>query len=30
VQFFELQKLIDLDLDLESGRSHNGAHMWVV
>jgi len=27
VQFFELQKLIDLDLDLGSGQSHTGVHM---
>jgi len=27
VQFSELQKLSDLDLDLGSGRSHTGAHI---
>jgi len=27
VQFLELQKLSDLDLDRGSGRSHTGAHM---
>jgi len=27
VQFSELQKLSDLDLDLGSGRSHTGVHI---
>jgi len=28
VQFSELQKLSDLDLDLGSGQSHMDAHIW--
>ena len=28
VQFSQLQKLRDLDLDLRSGRGQTGAHMW--
>jgi len=27
VQFSELQKISDLDIDLGSGRSHTGAHI---
>jgi len=28
VQFSQLRKVRDLDLDLRSGRGHAGAHMW--
>jgi len=30
VQFSELQKLSDLDLDLGSGQGHTGAHIRVL
>jgi len=28
VQFSQLWKLCDLDLDLRSGQGHTGAHIW--